>query len=455
MEKRIILAMAEDELTDEQMALFLKDINRIEASNKALEQKDWKRIDQINDEGKREPDATKRLRDENFKRLSGAWEKESNRELNMRIREKEKLDRANQLINEKAEVQGNGSLRISSEDWRGINRKLNEGKPSFQNIFNKLSEVNEEIKAETAAMPKQGTNPPLERRNINSKENIMSEENTYRPRTNHPTKEDQAVFLKALQERKVLMDALENGTLSCLPGTDGYADTTPAFNLMSPDGYKGDTLLYIKEHQKQNGYPTAEYITEHQIGKAKQDYPEIALKEEQQPVRFYFNEFNAETQKYAPKEIQLFNIAQTTNPQLLKDWVIEQEEKKIERMKTQFSESYKPPAPKQSVPAPDITCTSTEPKEYLGQYLAAVSLGGKFKVSKEQAAEFTQKLESLVYERGDNGHTNPFALSKLASKANEECGNVIRDIKMDYIKSKREQTPQQQQEQTQSRGRGM
>jgi hypothetical protein len=292
----------------------------------------------------------------------------------------------------------------------------------------------------------------LEKRNINSKGNFMSE-NTFYPKTNRPSKEDEAVFQKALHERKVIMEALKNGTLSCLPGTDGYADTAPAFNLMSPENYKGDILLYIREHQKQNGYPTAEYITEHQIEKAKQDYPEIALKEDQKPFWFYVRELNDETQKYEPKEIQVFNIAQTTNPQLLKDWVIEQEEKKIESMKTQFSESYKPSEPKQRGPVPEIACTSTEPKEYLGQYLAAVSLGGKFKASPEQAAEFTQKLESFVFERGESGHTNPFKLSTLSIQANEECRNVIRDIKMDTLKQQREQT--QQQEQTQSRGRGM
>ena len=306
----------------------------------------------------------------------------------------------------------------------------------------------------SAAMPKQSESPPLVRRNINSKENFMSE-NTYYPKANRPTKEDEAVFHKALHERKVIMEALKNGTLSCLPGTDGYADTSPAFNLMSPENYHGDTLLYIKEHQKQNGYPTAEYITEHQIEKAKQDYPEIALKEDQKPFWFYIDKLNKETQKYEPKEIQVFNIAQTTNPQLLKDWVIEQEEKKIESMKTQFSESYKPSEPKQRSPAPkEIACTSTDPEKYLGQYLAAVSLNSKFKVSPEQAAEFAQKLESSVYERGENGHTHPFKISKIANQANEECRNVLRDIKMDALKQQREQ-PQQQQEQAQSRGRGI
>jgi len=38
-----------------------------------------------------------------------------------------KIYRANQLINEKAERQADGSLRISLEDWKGINRELNKG----------------------------------------------------------------------------------------------------------------------------------------------------------------------------------------------------------------------------------------------------------------------------------------------------------------------------------------
>jgi len=168
------------------------------------------------------------------------------------------------------------------------------------------------------------------------------------------------------------------------------------------------------------------------------------VKEGEKSVSLHFEEKDTQTDKWEKKSVQLYNIAQTTNPQALREWVVEQEQEKIENMKAQFSESYKPPEPKQRVPGPEIVCTSTNPEKYLGQYLAAVSMGGKFKVSPEQAKEFSQKLESSLFEKMENGHTNPFKLSKISNAASQYCKEVKNEFKTESRKAA-------QQEQTRGR----
>jgi hypothetical protein len=69
-------------------------------------------------------------------------------------------------------------------------------------------------------------------------------------------------FLTAVHQRNVIAEALKNGSLSCLPGKDGYADTSPAVNIANGTRYHGANLLCLKENQKQNGFPTAEYVSQ-------------------------------------------------------------------------------------------------------------------------------------------------------------------------------------------------
>jgi hypothetical protein len=54
-------------------------------------------------------------------------------------------------------------------------------------------------------------------------------------------------------QRKVVADAIKAGTLSCLTEKDGYADTTPAVNIMNPDkSYHGEKQLFLKAFINRN-----------------------------------------------------------------------------------------------------------------------------------------------------------------------------------------------------------
>ena len=410
----------------------------------------------------------------------------SNKEQIMTEADQKKLDRENQLINEKAEVQADGSLRISMEDWRGINRELNKGnieknklfEDAIRNIANetegdrayaeKLEKQNEAEKVnpnfqfgpDGTSFPKswskekidewyaanKSESPPLERRNINSKENFMSDVDENEGQARDPKEE---AFLNAVHQRKVIADALKAGKLSCLPGADGFADTQPALSLATGKVYRGVNLLLLKEHQRENGFPTAEYLTGAKIDEARKDNPDFLIRKGQKGVSIYVSEQNEETGEYETKYHRLFNVAQTTKPAAIKEWL---RQEKLEYLQSQYGTNYQLPEPKEKVPGPEIVCSSTEPKEYLGQYLAAVSVGGKFKASPEQAAEFAQKLEGTLFERMENGHTNPFKLEKISIEASQYCKEFIPKA---LAEARKAEQPQQQQEQTQSRGRGM
>ena len=281
--------------------------------------------------------------------------------------------------------------------------------------------------------------------NIISKENRMSDLNEQEGETRDPKEE---AFLNALHHRKVITDAMKAGNLCCLPGSDGYADTTPAINVASGTFYHGANMMFLKEHTRENAYPSAEYITSKQLEKIREKNSDFIIRKGEKGVSIYVSEKieGTENEWSDPKSIRLFNVAQTNKPSVLKDYLVKEKEAYLQ---TQYGANYTY-EPNQKKPGVDIICSSTDPVQYIGQYLAAVSMGSKFQVTKEQAAEFSKNMESTLYAKMDNGHTNPFALSKISNDASTVCKEVIKEAKM--AAQKLEQPQQQQQ---QSRGHKM
>jgi len=326
------------------------------------------------------------------------------------------------------------------------------------------------VNEETAAMQKQSESPPLKRRNINSKENFMSEQQNTGERTFRPpvdaagevAKNEALINMK--HQRKLVLDGLSNGTLSCLPGSDGFADTQPAVNLVTGKYYHGSNLLDLKDHQKKNGFPTAEYVTEHQIENAKENYPGLSIKQGEKGLSIHWEDKNDQTGEWEKKSVFLFNVAQTTNPEEMRMYAEQKQQEERQNYidyKRKEYPGWEPQEPKQKVPGPVIECSSTEPEKYLGQYFAAVSMGGKFKASEEQAVEFTQKMKSALdvkfkklnaegeYEEQD--YPDIRNLSKISNAASAYCKDVIQ---LSRQQENKEQYKNQQ-EQTQSRGRSM
>ncbi|GMO25850.1 MAG: hypothetical protein Pg6A_13160 [Termitinemataceae bacterium] len=262
---------------------------------------------------------------------------------------------------------------------------------------------------------------------------------------------EERAFLTAVHQRKVIAEALKSGSLSCLPGADGYADTAPAVNIANGTRYHGANLLQLKEHQKQNGFPSAEYVTKDALEKSG-----VPLKPKQNGIDISFGVKNEETGKRENKFITLYNIGQSQNPEQLKAWGAAQIEEKIQDkmdyLKQRYGNAPQPHERKEGQSAPEISPKSAEPEKYLGAYLAAVSMGGKFKPSSEQAAEFSKNFEASLFQKGQNGHTDPFKLSKICNAASEHCKEVIKEVRQGQ---RREQTQQQKIEHTKSRGRSL
>jgi hypothetical protein len=251
------------------------------------------------------------------------------------------------------------------------------------------------------------------------------------------TPEEEA-FISAVRQQKAITKALIEGNLSCLPGEDGFADTQPAINLINGSFYHGINLLVLKDHQKQNGFPTAEYVAEKQLDNIKKisDYADISIRQGEKGISIVFDKLNEETGEWEPASVKLFHVAQFNKPVAMKEWV---RQEKLEYLQSQYGTNYQLPEPTQKAPGSVIGCSSTEPEKYLGQYFAAVSLGGKFKASKEQAAEFAQKLENSLSERMENGFTNPFILSRISDKANEYCKEVIKYFRTEKMKAEQDE----------------
>jgi len=242
-------------------------------------------------------------------------------------------------------------------------------------------------------------------------------------------------FKNVLQQRRVIMNALKNGSLSCLPGADGYADTQPVVNIVTGKSYDGVRLLLMKEHQKANGFPTAEYITELDFDKAQRARPDLCIRTGEQALSIQHLVQNEKTKEFCGKSSRLFNVDQVNNLLELKRW----------------AEGKQQPEKKQKEAGAEILCTSTDPVKYLGQYFAAMSMGVKFNVNEKQAADFTKNLEGTVYKKigtsltTGKAMTNPFRLFDINNKALEHCRDIVRD-------ARKAEQPNQKIEQRESQG---
>ena len=309
------------------------------------------------------------------------------------------------------------------------------------------------VKRFLESMQAKAKSPSLEGRNNNSKEKPMSDlsEETAEEKSLSPR---ELAFQNTVYQRNMVGAALKNGTLCCLPDKDGYADTAPAMNLANHHVYHGDTLLYLKDHQKKNGFPTGEYLTQAQIEKAREDVPGLSILKGQKGVSIHVSEKNDETGKWDEKHIRLFNVAQLNSPKNFKNWV---EDKRLEYFQSQHGTKIQP-EPGRKAEGPEIACPAADPVVYLGRYFAAVSKGVPFKADRETAKEFAKNLGDSLYEQGISPKTgepmvspktgepvtDPFKLSRICMEASKYCVEFMKELS-------RQQSQEQKQEQQQSK----
>jgi hypothetical protein len=228
-------------------------------------------------------------------------------------------------------------------------------------------------------------------------------------------------LINAKSDRKRIVAALDAGKLCCQPNENGYADTTPAKNLINDSLYHGTYQLLLKDHQKQNDFPTAEYGTFAQFDKASTAAgKEGVIKKGEHGFTITIND------KGELKPIRLFNIAQAVHPDAVRVYAAQVSLEKQEYLKQTKGENYREPNPRTG--GAPIACVSTKPAEYLEQYFAALSLGREFKVTPQQSAQFAENMKNAIFEKGQTGHINPYNLNVICNKASEFCKPFMREF---------------------------
>ena len=151
---------------------------------------------------------------------------------------------------------------------------------------------------------------------------------------------------------------------------------------------------------------------------------------------FVSERVKGETQEqdaWITKSHRLFNIQQLNDPEAVREIAGRENAKRLQQSyeygKKTWGQNWEPKTKQE--PGPEVKCSSSEPVKYLSEYLAAISMGSKFVVSKEQAGEFSAKLRLTVDAPQENGYPNPFKLSMICNEASKECKTVIKQLKQE------------------------
>lgn len=251
---------------------------------------------------------------------------------------------------------------------------------------------------------------------------------------------------KAKGDRNRIAQALKEGTLCCIPDESGYADTDAARNIVTGTKYRGASMLLLKQFAKENNYPTAEYVSFESLSLMNDKLnlggtDRISLPKGSKGFTITYSKEteNPETgeKTFSPEHIRLFNVACLRNAEKVKEFEVIQKHERQEFVKAQLASQGKNFAPRPSENSTEeIVCSSVKPEEYLGQYFAAVSLGAKFKATKEQSEEFAKNAVDFLYEKSRENHINPFNLSILSRNANAYCKNFLKSARQEQNVSK-------------------
>ena len=245
--------------------------------------------------------------------------------------------------------------------------------------------------------------------------------------------------------RKLLTQRAQAGTLCCLPDANGNIDTTAVKNPVTGYTLTGLNQILAKQFVKDNNAPTPECVTFEQVQAAGtrllagiHGFSTITLDKN--------NELSS---------TRYFSPAQTVNPEKIAELVALNQEKRAQYKEARLERAAQLQTERGGGSAgfygvhtgtfqrarpeiSEITCTSVTPAGYIGQYLAAVASGAKFSATKEQAAKFAENLEHTLYERNENGHTNPFKLIKISNEANQICKETL---KQEYQRLQKKAAP--------------
>lgn len=268
--------------------------------------------------------------------------------------------------------------------------------------------------------------------------------------------------INAKVNRKNFMNALEDGSLACLPGANGKADVSDVKNVVNGTKYKGLTTLLLKNFSKINGFPTDEYMTVQQLDKVNMekqlDWNErLRIKKGSHGINIDFSVpkrdedgkeiKDPETGKTVNEKItaKLFNIAQVENPEKLVEWAKEQAEARYEYAREKAGDKWHEPNPDKVREV--VNASSSDPAQYLAEYFDAMEKGKDFAASKEIVDGFKKNVSEFIWERKEGEerkpHVNPYRLNMLGYEANKKLHEMkharATEIRNAYAQNKYEE----------------
>jgi hypothetical protein len=257
----------------------------------------------------------------------------------------------------------------------------------------------------------------------------------------------QSAYAVAIANRYIVYKSIRDGTCPFLPDEQGRIDTTPAVNMVNASVYHGPNQLILKAHQKEHGFPTAEYVAENQLEKANEFSGGLhgTMKEGARPVLLSVLEYDGDGRGQV-KFIRLINKAEAAHPEALENYALfkaaerehfkqekwkEREAAKLERAQ-QNGEPYemKPYTPrKERKQGNTITVDTSEPDKYLGYVLAGISQNRPCKASLVIKQKVSENIVSYLYQEspGRDGklRSNPYRIYSLGNDASKACKDII------------------------------
>jgi hypothetical protein len=275
----------------------------------------------------------------------------------------------------------------------------------------------------------------------------------------------QSVFDLAYEHRRMIYDAIKNGTFPLLPDKDGRVEASRPANVVSGYGYKGPTVLILKAHQAAHGFPSPEYVAESQLEEAnKRAGLRGTTVRNPHPVTISISDDkNLDSDgKPTVKFIRLYNIAEAAHPDAVRDLAkgraVEREQSFNAWQEAKAQEAaakgeafeirnFYPPRRRESNFA--IKIDQRDPEKYLGQIFTAMTLGAKnIEVNLSAAESVRDNLIHYLYDKDVSRTTgkeinNPMKVYSLGNRASALCKENLQKMfaKPERESPRRDKTP--------------
>lgn len=251
---------------------------------------------------------------------------------------------------------------------------------------------------------------------------------------------------------ETLTESLKNGTSPLLPGSDGFVDLKPAYNINTNSKSEGLAQLMLLEKQKELDAPTAGFVTFETVKKAQEAGVDCKIAKGSKGVVIpTVDEKNWGEIKF---KSTWFNISQIENADKLVEFCKEKMTEKYNNDVAYIKEHYpnstykekKNPAEldmnRPNEKAMPLNEKTEEPFQYIAQVFNAVQTGRKLYVTPEQAASFKEKTVQLLTAEYQPGKIDVCAIKKLANSAEYLYLNNKKYLKEYIQKKETEQTKQ-------------